>query len=202
VGGDPEEVPTTVLLGSFPVGAEGGLHALIRDARQGQPAALEVVLRAVAAAADHVWPEIGRGLVYPVPGHLAGGFSPLVRAAAEIIARRRGWELDLDGLVRLRPSPEAKLGGPRDPEAEAQTLWVRPRASTFRQAPQTIVLVDDIVRSGASLIACAEAVRRSGVDGRVVAAAISRASVRAREPAPRGGPSSARPQAAGRPGDP
>ena len=114
--------------------------------------------------------------VLPVPGHMAGGCSPLVGAAATIFAQRRAWDLDLAALTRSRPSPEAKLGGARDPASESLTLSVAVRRSARRDDAEVIVLFDDVVRSGATLLACADAVRRSGDARPIVGIAIGRAS--------------------------
>jgi predicted amidophosphoribosyltransferase len=169
-------VPTTVLLGSFQIGQMNELHALIRAARGGTPAAANAVLGAVAASTEHAWPEVNAALVLPVPGHMPGGSSPLIEAAATIFAQRRAWELDLAALTRSRPSPEGKLGGARDPASESLTLSVAARRSARRDDAEVIVLFDDVVRSGATLLACADAVRRLGDTRPIVAIAIGRAS--------------------------
>ena len=169
-------MPTTVLLGSFRIGQVDELHALIRVARGGMPAAANAVLGAVARSTEHAWPDVNAALVLPVPGHMPGGCSPLVEVAATIFAQRRAWGLDLAVLTRSRPSPEAKLGGARDPASESLTLSVATRRSAPRDDAEVIVLFDHIVRSGATLLACADALRRSGDARPIVAIAIGRAS--------------------------
>lgn len=171
----PGGVPLAVLLGPFQAGQEDELHAQIRAARRGGPAAVEALLAGVAGAAPGAWPDLGSALVYAVPGHLPGGSSPLVEAAAATIAASRGWELHLQALMRLRPSPEGKLGSERIPALESLTLSVVATGSARGDRPEAIVLVDDVVRSGASLLACADAVRRSGDAGLIVAIVIGRA---------------------------
>jgi hypothetical protein len=170
-----EGVPLAVLLGPFRAGQEDDLHRRIRAARRGDPAAVEAVLAGVARAVPDAWPDLGGAFVYPVPGHLPGGCSPLVGAAAAIIAERRGWHLHLAALTRSRPSPEGKLGGERIPQVESRTLSVIASGSARGDARDAIVLVDDVARSGASLLACADAVRRSGDARSIVAIVIGRA---------------------------
>jgi hypothetical protein len=168
-------VRLAVLLGPFRVEQEDDLHALIQAARRGNPRAVETVLAAVAAAVPEAWPDLGTALVYAVPGHLPGGSNPLVEAAAATIAAGRGWRLDPAALTRSRPSPEGKLGGERVPTSESSTLSVIASGSARADRREPIVLVDDVVRSGASLLACAEAVQRSSDARLIVAIVIGRA---------------------------
>lgn len=175
LAGGTDGVPLAVLLGPFQAGKADGLHAQIRAARRGDPAAVEALLGGVAGAAPDAWPDLGGAVVYAVPGHLSGGCSPLVGAAAATIAACRGWQLQLEALTRSRRSPEGKLGGERSPASESSTLAVIASGSARRDGPEAIVLVDDVARSGASLLACADAIRRSGDARFIVAMVIGRA---------------------------
>ena len=169
-------VPLAVLLGSFPVWQVDGLHALIQAARLGDPRAVESELAGVADALPEAWPDLHTALVYAVPGHQPGGSSPLVEAAAGSIAARRGWQLRLGALTRSRPSPQGKRGGERNPTSESSTLSVTASGSAGDDRAAAIVLVDDVVRSGASLLACAEAIRGSSDVRPIVAIVIGRAA--------------------------
>ena len=166
------DVPTVVLLGSFVLGTTDPLHDLIRAARMGDPKAMLKITGKIRRASRRVWPGITDAILVPVPRHMPGPAHELVRAACEEIAVARGWPVATDAVMRTRSAPEGKTGAARDPEAEATTLtWV---ASTPGSA---IVLVDDVVRTGSTIRACAMAVRASGDQRRVLAIALARVKV-------------------------
>lgn len=167
------DVETRIVLGSFPVGSIGGLHDAVRAARTGNLAAVTDVLRRVRVAMPSVWPEVTAAVVVPVPGHLPGPPHPLLVAVCEAIAAVRGWHLATEALRRRTAAPEAKAGRTGDPGGEAATLgWRHPTPG------EVIVLVDDVVRTGATIRSCAEAVRLAGDERRVVAIALARADQR------------------------
>lgn len=153
-----QELPAA-LLGSFDVLGSSELHVLIRTARAGDPGATAEVLDRARRALEARLGATRGGVVVPVPGHLPGGPGPLVEALACAIAGERGWPHAADALRRDRHVPEAKAAGARDLQMERETLtWTPPLVG------ETIVLVDDVVRTGLTLRACAEAIRASGDD--------------------------------------
>jgi len=162
-------VSTAVLLGSFAFNKPDRLHDLIRTARAGSPKAIAKVLDGVQRTILDVWPGITEATIVPVPPHVPGHAHPLLLAICEEIATARGWRVATEALRRIGPAPEGKAGGARNPESEATTLiWDGSSPSS------AIVLVDDVVRSGATLQACAGAVRAGGDDRTLLAIALAR----------------------------
>ena len=133
-------------------------HDLLRAFRSGDPAAAARVEAAARAALDAL-PDLAPPgtLAVAVPGHLVGSRNAPCAALLRAIGPSQGWTVAPAGLLtRIADAPEGKRFGPRDAAAEAATLaWdaaLEP-ADTGR-----ILLVDDVVASGASLRAAAAAI--------------------------------------------
>jgi len=147
---------------------------LVLAFKHGRRIALAPMLARMAAAS---LPELdGEWLVVPVPLHpwrlWRRGFNQSALLAREI-ARLRGQEVLVDGLVRRKPTPT--LGG-LGRAARARTLSGA-IAVNAKQAAKVkgarVVLVDDVMTSGATSDACVRALKRAGAD-RVIVACFAR----------------------------
>jgi ComF family protein len=123
-----------------------------------------IAARLPEAAAD--W------LVIPVPLHRwrlwRRGFNQAALLAGEI-AKSRGAKLLVDGLERRRQTPSlGGLGRKARARALSGAIGVNPRhEASLRGA--NIVLVDDVLTSGATSGACVSALKRAGAEKVVVA---------------------------------
>lgn len=111
-------------------------------------------------------------IVVPVPLHRSRlwlrGFNQAALLAREI-ARTRGHKLVVDGLVRRKPTPVlGGLGRKARARALSGALDInRSRRDTIKGA--RIILVDDVLTSGATSNACVSALKRAGAEKVVVA---------------------------------
>ncbi len=119
----------------------------------------------------------GEGWIFvPVPLHRwrlwRRGFNQAGLLAREI-ARLRGGALAVDGLVRRKATPVlGGLGRKARARALVGAIGVNPaRAARLRGAK--VVLVDDVLTSGATTDACVSALKRAGAE-RVVVACFAR----------------------------
>ena len=126
-------------------------------------------------------PEQGSALVVPVPLHTSRsrqrGFNQAELLARGLVRKIRreepGLQLAADLLVRARPtlpqvglSPSARRENVRGVFSVSQPERVRNR---------TVLLVDDVMTTGATLSACAAALKRAGA-ARVLALSLARAT--------------------------
>lgn len=137
------------------------------DAR---PLALVETLIADASAR---WPGPPPALVVPVPMHprrqRARGFHP-AGVLARVVARRLGAPLALDALRAVRETP-SQTG--LDRTARRRNVRDAFAARPGLAAPPVVALVDDVATTGATLAACARALRRAGAR-RIVALCAAR----------------------------
>jgi predicted amidophosphoribosyltransferase len=140
---------------------EGGLRALLHElSGRGQPRLAARLAEALLAdeAARRVL--AAGGLLVPIPLHprrrRERGFSPSGLLAREL-ARRSGLPCSEEALVRrLDTPPPAGLSAARWRKDVARAFAVRRRAQI---AGRVVVLVDDLLASGATARACARALR-------------------------------------------
>ena len=142
---------------------------LVLAFKHGRKIALAPMLARLIAAR---LPEMdGEWLTVPVPLHpfrlWRRGFNQSALLAREI-ARLRGASLAVDGLVRRKRTPVlGGLGKAARARALSGAIAVRPRCRpALREAK--IVLVDDVMTSGATSDACVGALKRAGAEKVVV----------------------------------
>jgi len=114
--------------------------------------------------------------VVPVPLHHVRyrqrGFNQ-AELLAKSLAAERGWKLDTEGLKRVRNTrTQTKLNADERAENVRDAFQTR---STTHYAGKSVLLVDDVLTTSATLSACALAVQNAGAT-RVCIAALARGS--------------------------
>ena len=138
-----------IACGSFHRTGRSELHDLAQAARRGDPAALDAVAAILSAGVAREAPALRAATdvtVVPMAGHRAGSVSgPAQELALRLCAAHPGWKAAV-GPERLADAPHALDADARDPVAEATTV-------AWRDVPGDgpVLLVDDVVRTGASL---------------------------------------------------
>lgn len=138
---------------------------LVLAFKHGRRIALAPMLARMAAAR---LPELeGEWAVVPVPLHRwrlwRRGFNQSALLAREI-ARLRGQRLLVDALVRRKATPMlGGLGRSARARALSGAISVHPRRRAQLQGAR-IVLVDDVITSGATTDACVRALKRAGAE--------------------------------------
>ena len=157
-----------------PVAHAGPARALVAQLKfQGVLAAADLMAAQIAAGAPAAL--LDDATLVPVPTHparrRARGFDPAERLAGAL-ARRAG--RPLSRCLRRRGPPARQVGAPRALRRAPGRVEVVARAP----APLRVALVDDVHTTGATLDACARALRRAGT-AEVVALTYARALRRA-----------------------
>ena len=97
----------------------------------------------------------------------------LVRLVASLSVAARWTLADPRQLIRHSHVDEAKRRTPRDPVAELASLRAAP--ASLPEAIETILLMDDVLASGGTILACVGALRRDGWGGGIAALVLARA---------------------------
>ena len=159
---------------------EGSLRRLIHLLKYDgvRPVAETMGARLAAGAA-----ELGDvDLIVPAPLHwrrrLARGFNQSA-LIAEALSRRIGVPCARRALVRVRPTPAQAGLSQQQRRRNLQGALRTPRPETVRG--KTVLLVDDVMTTGATLTACARTLRRAGAkEVRALVVARAQLSGRAR----------------------
>lgn len=139
---------------------EGPARQLVLALKNGREGRAPHMAAAMLRAAPAIDPAV---LVVPVPLHrwrlVQRGYNQSLLLAREI-ARRSGAPLSIDSLVRVKPTPRTRGMNRRQ--------RIRNVAGAFRAAqPERlkgahILLIDDVITTGATASACARTLKRAG----------------------------------------
>lgn len=147
---------------------EGAPRRLVAGLKFGRRLALAAV---AAGAVVRAIPDgvLDAGTLVPVPADpwrlRIRGFDPAAMIAADLAPLL---DLPLSNCL-ARPHRRRQVG-----QAQAQRLTSELGVQTITAAPSRPILIDDVVTTGATLAACAGALRQAG-SGRVLALAFARA---------------------------
>ena len=136
---------------------------LVLQFKHGRKIALAPMLARLIAAR---LPDLeGEWLAVPVPLHRfrlwKRGFNQSALIAREL-AKRDGIDLCVDGLVRTKPTPSlGGLGRTQRRKALSGAIAINPRRADSLKGSQ-VLLVDDVMTSGATTSACVSALKRGG----------------------------------------
>jgi hypothetical protein len=185
--------PSNLIVASaliYPSGDGSALGKMAREfvvyrIKQDQPVAPKALVGAIAFTVDRMKTRFtdsplgdffrAGGALVPVPGHAClatGALWPAKRICEEMIRNRIGDEvmLCLQRTQTVSKSATARPGERPGPDNHYESI----SCSRPLRAPSRLILVDDVVTRGATLIACARHLREHFPDVEIVAFAIAR----------------------------
>lgn len=106
-----------------------------------------------------------RAVIVPVPLHRRRLLKRRFNQSAELaraLAKRTGQNFEADTLLRIRATPPQVGLGAGQRRANVRGAFAVPDARRITISGRPVVLVDDVFTTGATLDACARALRRAG----------------------------------------
>ncbi len=154
----PSEITAARAAGAY----AGALRAALLDLKE-RPRACRRLADLLAGVWRREAALRGADLVVPVPLHperLAARGHNQALVLAEGLARREKLELSASALRRVRETGRRRGGLGR--EARAESVSRAFRAAPRLVAGRSVLVVDDLLTTGATLVACARALRDAG----------------------------------------
>jgi ComF family protein len=145
--------------------------AIVRMKSPGAEPLTEALARLLAAARTPALVQMRADVIVPMPMHWARRLKRGVNGpelVAEVLARRLGWPLKMRALLRRRLTPLQTGVGQHERRVNQRRSFRVPKAS--RVAGRRVLLVDDVLTTGATAHEAAKELRKAGAEAVFVAA--------------------------------